>query len=444
MSLCLLIGTAHAAKIAIIDSGTDYQHRDLVDQMWENIFDNTENGMDEDGNKLIDDIRGWNFAENNNKIIDYKYLHTFSTEVYRFFEIQGRIIRGTASTEDLDWYKRKANDQDFTKELGKFGNFIHGTHVAGIAAKGAKDNEILGIKIIPTEVKLPGGLSEQLSSKGDGWKKLLLKFFLSQLAKQQSKMLEQVGQYVAFHRVDIANGSFGIGPNQAKMIINLLFEQFLKRKPDSQEEDEFIKHILGEMLKNQKKMVEAAPHTLFVFAAGNDANDNDVYPTSPASIKAQNSITVAATLDRSALAPFSSYGHNTVHVAAPGVVIDSSIPGDEYLQVSGTSQAAPYVANVAGQIKSSNKNLRPVDIKRVIMETVDRKNFLQSKVETAGVVNKDRAIKAAQLSNKMTLSQAINQAQFEVKDISEHNALHMPTSPLAKDAYLPLPSLINL
>ena len=82
-------------------------------------------------------------------------------------------------------------------------------------------------------------------------------------------------------------------------------------------------------------MVMSSPRTLFVFAAGNDGTNNDKYPTSPANIDSPNSISVAATLDRSKLASFSNYGKKTVDVAAPGVSILSAAPGDNYIKVSG-------------------------------------------------------------------------------------------------------------
>ena len=77
LSLFLSLNLAHAAHVTIIDSGTDYKHADLASKFWENPVDSTENGQDEDGNGYIDDVRGWNIAEKNNQIIDYKYLGTF-------------------------------------------------------------------------------------------------------------------------------------------------------------------------------------------------------------------------------------------------------------------------------------------------------------------------------------------------------------------------------
>lgn len=50
---------------AVVDTGVDYTHPDLTDNMWVNKQE-VLNGRDDDGNGYIDDIHGWNFAANNN------------------------------------------------------------------------------------------------------------------------------------------------------------------------------------------------------------------------------------------------------------------------------------------------------------------------------------------------------------------------------------------
>ncbi len=52
-------------RIAVIDTGIDYLHPDLKDQMWTNEAElNGEPGVDDDGNGYIDDIHGYDFANN--------------------------------------------------------------------------------------------------------------------------------------------------------------------------------------------------------------------------------------------------------------------------------------------------------------------------------------------------------------------------------------------
>ncbi|MGI8978352.1 MAG: S8 family serine peptidase [Pirellulaceae bacterium] len=55
--------------VGIIDEGIDYNHPDLAANIWTNPVD-VADGVDNDGNGYIDDIHGWDFANNNNTIFD--------------------------------------------------------------------------------------------------------------------------------------------------------------------------------------------------------------------------------------------------------------------------------------------------------------------------------------------------------------------------------------
>src|SRR5262249_35019549 len=71
---------------------------------------------------------------------------------------------------------------------------------------------------------------------------------------------------------------------------------------------------------------------LFVAAAGNGGSDfigdnNDLSPFYPSSYDLNNIIAVAATDNRDARASFSNYGPTSVDLAAPGVNIQSTVPG---------------------------------------------------------------------------------------------------------------------
>ncbi|NBW81915.1 hypothetical protein EBR21_09190, partial [bacterium] len=112
-----------------------------------------------------------------------------------------------------------------------------------------------------------------------------------------------------------------------------------------------------------------------------------------------------------------NYGRQMVDVAAPGVGITSTMPGGGELVLSGTSQAAPYVTQVAAAIKDENPDLSVYDLKRIIVGTVDKRDWLADKVSSSGIVNRDRAVHAAQLSQKMTVAQAISLSLKEVPDL---------------------------
>lgn len=56
--------------VAIIDTGVDYNHIDLRDNVWVNTGEIPNNGIDDDGNGYIDDYYGWNSVGHNNNPMD--------------------------------------------------------------------------------------------------------------------------------------------------------------------------------------------------------------------------------------------------------------------------------------------------------------------------------------------------------------------------------------
>lgn len=426
---------SYGATVAVIDSGTDMQHKVIAPQAWINPVEIPGNDRDEDRNGYQDDIYGWNFAEGNNQVIDYSYLGLLTEDVKKFFAIQTKFFYGTASSEEITWMREQVKDEAFIKRLSAYGNFMHGTHVAGIAAKN-NDSKILAIKLIPTEVKLPGqSLTE---GKANSLKLKILKGLLTTLAKQQVKLMEEIGAYVNFHKAEIANGSFGTGFNQAKMIVETVGKVIVKDITPEQVE-EMAHHFMNTLLLEGQKFVSAAPRTLFVFAAGNDAMNNDKYPTFPTNIAAPNVISVAATLEDLTIAPFSNYGTKEVDVAAPGVGITSAAPGNNYIEVSGTSQAAPYVANIAAKVVDANPNLNPAQVREILIKTVDKRDFLKGKVTAEGIVNSERAIRAAELSLDHSLEMSVEISHLEIIDSGDNKAFG-PKSVAHKGFVLPLPS----
>jgi subtilisin family serine protease len=56
--------------VAVVDSGVDYNHPDLKNNIWVNPGETAADGIDNDGNGKIDDVNGWDFIDNDNAPID--------------------------------------------------------------------------------------------------------------------------------------------------------------------------------------------------------------------------------------------------------------------------------------------------------------------------------------------------------------------------------------
>jgi subtilisin family serine protease len=140
---------------------------------------------------------------------------------------------------------------------------------------------------------------------------------------------------------------------------------------------------------------------LTVVAAGNSSLDNDIptyiqssfAPAFPASYNLPTILSVAASTHRDryglqsecdlVVGPpwpcaFTSWGRDSVDVAAPGVDIVSTVaPGavgdiqTGYQIWDGTSMAAPLVAGIAGSVKHEHSNYGPLDLKNAVMNSVD-------------------------------------------------------------------------
>ena len=109
---------------------------------------------------------------------------------------------------------------------------------------------------------------------------------------------------------------------------------------------------------------------IFVAAAGNESANNATTPSYPANIPLSSVISVAASTSADGLASFSNYGTN-VDIAAPGVSILSTVPGNQYARYSGTSMATPHVAGAMALLWGQNPGLTSTQLIQAVMQNTD-------------------------------------------------------------------------
>lgn len=80
-----------AVVVAVIDTGMDLNHPDLVDNIWINPNEVADNGVDDDQNGYIDDVHGWDFVANDNDPSAQPSSGSFVTD----YVLHGTHVAGT-------------------------------------------------------------------------------------------------------------------------------------------------------------------------------------------------------------------------------------------------------------------------------------------------------------------------------------------------------------
>ncbi|WP_164848392.1 S8 family serine peptidase [Halobacteriovorax sp. HLS] len=420
--LILLSSNCFALSAAILDNGIDYSHRDLQSRVSIN-FSERENNSDDDRNGYIDDIRGWNFIDMNNEVFDFKRDLEISDDIKLYYELKAKKSLGTITDEESKTYSLLLKDQDLKKRRKELTSWIHGTHVGAIAINThylPKELRASDIKVLPVVYlgKAVKGVAKSpdfspIQTNSLSKKKLHIKKYWQKYHSWQINKLSLAVDY-AHKKVIVYNGSFGQSFSGAtEMIANVYKEQF-KKEMKKEEATKEARLFMSKLNASAKKLFHKYPNNLFIFSAGNKKLNTDEYLHFPSGANASNSISVGASYKRNTMAYFSNYGKNSVDLFAPGVAISSAVPYQEYLKINGTSQAAPFVTNISliafSLAQKLKVSLGPTQLRRILLETVDKREDLKDKSRSSGVIYPERVFDTIRNMKRHSLTNSINKA----------------------------------
>lgn len=119
-----------------------------------------------------------------------------------------------------------------------------------------------------------------------------------------------------------------------------------------------------------------------VAAAGNEGANADEEKYFPASYDLSNIISVAALDQNNKLIPVSNFGPKTVHIAAPGFKIFSTLPKNQYGYMTGTSQATAFATGAIALLMAQVPDLKtPQSLRAHLTQTGSRLLALQDKTK---------------------------------------------------------------
>tara|TARA_B110001454_G_scaffold219202_1_gene252001 strand:- start:93366 stop:95255 length:1890 start_codon:yes stop_codon:yes gene_type:complete len=250
--------------------------------------------------------------------------------------INPKEIPGNGIDDDQNGYIDDINGWNFITNSASYADDEgHGTHVAGIVVGAGLD--IFSPNLDQSKIRI-----------------MPLKFLDKTGAGSTSNAVKAI-YYAVNNGAKIINNSWG-GPGYSSALLEALSYAYGQR-------------------------------VLIVSAAGNSSKNNDSTEMYPANYVVPSNISIAASSDTDKLASFSNYGVGNVHVASPGVYIYSSLPGNMFGSMSGTSMAAPFVSGIAALALREAPSLTGYQLKSLILSTAVQVGPLAGKVQTGARVD---------------------------------------------------------
>ena len=344
---------AQPVVVGIWDSGVDVAL--YPDRLWKNPAESA-NGKDDDGNGFVDDLHGIAFGLDRRPSVgtlasldglkgDRDTLIDFVAAAQ---DMQAGI-ENESVTRFQEHYRSLRDDtlRDFTDDMGLIGNYAHGTHVAGVAVAGNPFARLVHV------------------TENWPWKSIPDEAPTVELGERWGESCRQAVAYLRAADARVVNMSWRLG--------RPAFEGMLSATGaggSPEERAELSRRIFRPFRDGLEGAIRSAPDVLFIAGSGNEDNDVDFAEYVPAGLRLPNLLTVGAVDDQDRFTTFTSTGAN-VELYANGYRIPSLVPGGRTIPFSGTSMAAPQVANLAAKILALRPGLEPAEVIAIIRENAD-------------------------------------------------------------------------
>jgi subtilisin family serine protease len=297
-----------------------------------------------------------------------KNVPQMKSEEKAFSDMQANLETPEASALKKKIAAMKPNEmKPFIEELGLAGNYMHGTHVAGLVMDGNPYARLVVGRLTFDYKMIPDPCPS------------------AELVKRSDAAMQEYVDFFKRHDVRVVNMSWGGSVKDYEGQLELCG---IGKTAD--ERKQIARGYFDSDKAAMEKAFASAPGILFVAAAGNANSDATFNEFIPSSIRLPNLLTVGAVDRAGDEASFTSYGP-TVAVHANGYEVESYVPGGDRLKMSGTSMASPNVANLAAKILAVNFKLKPAEVIEIIKTTADKTTDGRR-----NLVNPAKAVAAAQ------------------------------------------------